>query len=283
MRELLKDSLQDLDRLYKRRSSVTGVPTGFATLDRWTAGWQAGDLIIIGARPSMGKTSLALGMAVHAALQEQRVVGIFSLEMSKRQLVYRILSAEASIDAHVLRTGQLSKDSFWRLAEAAGRLENIALSIDDSGGLTVSQLRGKARRLKAERGLDLLVVDYLQLMQGRSDSESRQQEISDISRSLKSLAKELDVPVIALSQLSRAVETRKPPIPMLADLRESGAIEQDADVVMFIYREDFYDPESPRKGIAEILIRKHRNGPTGDIELEFSEQYARFREISQHE
>lgn len=283
MKELLKDSLDDLDRLQKRKTSVTGVPTGFVTLDRWTAGWQAGDLIIIGARPSMGKTSLALGMAVYAALYEQRAVGIFSLEMSKRQLVYRILSAEASIDAHMLRTGQLSKDSWWRLAEATGRLENIPFSIDDSGGLTVSQLRGKARRLKAERGLDLLVVDYLQLMQGRSDSESRQQEISDISRSLKSLAKELDVPVIALSQLSRAVEARKPPIPMLADLRESGAIEQDADVVMFIYREDFYDPDSPRKGIAEILIRKHRNGPTGDIELEFSEQYARFREIDAHE
>jgi len=282
MRDLLKDSLQDLDRLHKRKTSVTGVPTGFPTLDRWTAGWQSGDLIIIGARPSMGKTSLALGMALHAALHEQRAVGIFSLEMSKRQLVYRMLSAEASIDAHMLRTGQLSKDSWWRLAEATGRLENIPLSIDDSGGLTVSQLRGKARRLKAEHGLDLLVVDYLQLMQGRSDSESRQQEISDISRSLKSLAKELDVPVIALSQLSRAVESRKPPIPMLADLRESGAIEQDADVVMFIYREDFYDPESPRKGIAEILIRKHRNGPTGDIELEFSEQYARFREIETH-
>ncbi len=280
---LLKGSLDDLDRLYKRRTAVTGVPSGFPSIDRMTAGWQPGDLVIIGARPSMGKTSLALGMALHAALKEKLVVGIFSLEMPKKQLTLRLLSAEASIDAHMLRTGQLHKDAWWRLSEAVGRLEGLPLFIDDSGGLTVAQLRGKARRLKAERGLSLLIVDYLQLMQGRSDSESRQQEISDISRSLKSLAKELDVPVIALSQLSRAVEARRPPIPMLADLRESGAIEQDADVVMFIYREDFYDPDSQRKGIAEILIRKHRNGPTGDLMLHFSEQHARFSELEHHD
>jgi replicative DNA helicase len=195
-----------------------------------------------------------------------------------------MLSAEASIDAHMLRTGQLSPAAWWQLSEAAGRLEGAPIYIDDSGALTVSQLRGKARRLKAEHGLSLLIVDYLQLMQGRSDAESRQQEISDISRSLKCLAKDLDVPIIALSQLSRAVENRKPPIPTLADLRESGAIEQDADVVMFIYREEFYDhdQDSPKKGIAAILIRKHRNGPTGDVELRFSEQYARFSELESH-
>lgn len=280
---LLKGSLEDLDRLYKRQTAVTGVPSGFPSIDRMTAGWQPGDLVIIGARPSMGKTSLALGMALHAALKEKLVVGIFSLEMPKKQLTLRLLSAEASIDAHMLRTGQLHKDAWWRLSEAVGRLEGLPLFIDDSGGLTVAQLRGKARRLKAERGLSLLIVDYLQLMQGRAGAESRQQEISDISRALKSLAKELDVPVIALSQLSRAVEARRPPIPMLADLRESGAIEQDADVVMFIYREDFYDPDSQRKGIAEVLIRKHRNGPTGDLMLHFSEKHARFSELEHHD
>ena len=180
------------------------------------------------------------------------------------------------VDSHGLRTGKLQKEDWWRLAEAAGRLEQAPIYIDDTGGITVQQMRGKARRLKAERGLDLLIVDYLQLMQGRSDSESRQQEISDISRSLKSLAKELNVPVVALSQLSRAVEARKPPIPMLADLRESGAIEQDADVVMFIYREDVYDQNSERKGIADILVSKHRNGPIGRKELFFHDRFAKF-------
>ena len=217
---IIKESLDLVDKLSKRKEHVTGVPTGFYDLDDITAGLQPSDLIVIAGRPSMGKTSLALGMATHAAIHAKAVVGIFSLEMSKPQIVLRMLSSEARVDSHGLRTGKIQKEDWWRLAEAAGRLEQAQIFIDDTGGITVQQMRGKARRLKAEKGLDLLIVDYLQLMQGRSDSESRQQEISDISRSLKALAKELNVPVIALSQLSRAVEARKPPIPMLADLRE---------------------------------------------------------------
>ncbi len=217
---IIKESLELVDRLSKRKERVTGVPTGFYDLDDLTAGLQASDLIVIAGRPSMGKTSLALGIAQHAAIHAGAVVGIFSLEMSKPQLVLRMLSSEARVDSHALRTGRLQKEDWWRLAEAAGRLEQAPIFIDDTGALSVQQMRGKARRLKAERGLDLLIVDYLQLMQGRSDAESRQQEISDISRSLKGLAKELNIPVVALSQLSRNVENRKPPIPMLADLRE---------------------------------------------------------------
>ena len=281
--QIIKESLDVVDRLSKRKERVTGVPTGYYDLDDLTAGLQASDLIVIAGRPSMGKTSLALGMAQHAALHAGAVVGIFSLEMSKPQLVLRMLSSEARVDSHALRTGKLQKEDWWRLAEAAGRLEQAPIFIDDSGALTVQQMRGKARRLKAERGLDLLIVDYLQLMQGRSDAESRQQEISDISRSLKSLAKELNVPVIALSQLSRAVENRKPPIPMLADLRESGAIEQDADVVMFIYREEVYDQASERKGIADILVSKHRNGPIGKRELFFHDRFAKFESLENRE
>lgn len=276
---IIKESLAIVDQLSKRKERVTGVPTGFYDIDDITAGLQPSDLIVIAGRPSMGKTSLALGMAQHAAIHAHKVVGIFSLEMSNAQLVLRLLSSEAHVDSHALRTGRLQKEDWWRLAEAAGRLEQARIFIDDTGSLTVQQMRGKARRLKAEHGLDLLIVDYLQLMQGRSDAESRQQEISDISRSLKALAKELNVPVVALSQLSRAVENRKPPIPMLADLRESGAIEQDADVVVFIYREDVYVPDTENKGIADILIRKHRNGPTGERKLFFHEKFARFESL----
>ena len=280
---IIKESLDLVDKLSKRKEHVTGVPTGFYDLDDITAGLQPSDLVVIAGRPSMGKTSLVLGMAAHAALHAASSVGIFSLEMSKPQIVLRMLSSEARVDSHALRTGKLQKEDWWRLAEAAGRLEQAPIYIDDTGGITVQQMRGKARRLKAERGLDLLIVDYLQLMQGRSDAESRQQEISDISRSLKALAKELNVPVIALSQLSRAVEARKPPIPMLADLRESGAIEQDADVVMFIYREDVYDQNSERKGIADILVSKHRNGPIGKKELFFHDRYAKFESLDKSE
>lgn len=276
---IIKESLDLVDQLSKRKEHVTGVPTGYYDLDDLTAGLQPSDLIVVAGRPSMGKTSLALGFATHAAIHAKAVVGIFSLEMSKPQIVLRMLSSEARVDSHALRTGKLQKEDWWRLAEAAGRLEQAPIYIDDTGNLTVQQMRGKARRLKAEKGLDLLIVDYLQLMQGRADAESRQQEISDISRSLKSLAKELNVPVVALSQLSRAVESRKPPIPMLADLRESGAIEQDADVVMFIYREDVYDPDSERKGIADIIVSKHRNGPTGKRELFFHDRYAKFESL----
>ena len=281
--QIIKESLDLVDKLSKRKEHVTGVPTGYYDLDDLTAGLQPSDLIVVAGRPSMGKTSLALGFATHAAIHTQAVVGIFSLEMSKPQIVLRMLSSEARVDSHALRTGKLQKEDWWRLAEAAGKLEQAPIYIDDAGGITVQQMRGKARRLKAEKGLDLLIVDYLQLMQGRSDSESRQQEISDISRSLKSLAKELNVPVVALSQLSRAVEARKPPIPMLADLRESGAIEQDADVVMFIYREDVYDQNSERKGIADIIVSKHRNGPIGKKELFFQDRFAKFESLDLRE
>lgn len=284
MHQIVKESIEIVDRLFSRKERITGVPTGYRVLDDITAGLQPSDLIIIAGRPSMGKTSLALGMAEHAAIRANSTVGIFSLEMSQAQLVLRMLSSQAFLDSHALRTGQLTSENWHALCAAADRLERASIFIDDSGGLTVQQMRGKARRLKAEHGLDLLIIDYLQLMQGRSDSESRQQEISDISRSLKALAKELDIPVVALSQLSRAVENRTDKRPVLSDLRESGAIEQDADIVMFIYREEVYNPDTEeKKGIADILIRKHRNGPTGDRTLTFQEQYAKFADLeTQH-
>ena len=281
MKQAVLESMEFVDRLYTRKEKITGVPTGYREIDDITAGLQPSDLIIIAGRPSMGKTSLALGMAEHAAIRANLTVGIFSLEMSKVQLVLRMLSSQANLDSHALRTGQVNRQTEWSLlVDAANRLASAGIFIDDSGGLTVHQMRGKARRLKAEHGLDLLIIDYLQLMQGRSDSESRQQEISDISRSLKALAKELDIPVVALSQLSRAVENRTDKRPVLSDLRESGAIEQDADVVMFIYREEVYNPDTEEKRhIADILIRKHRNGPTGDRQLTFLEQYAKFANL----
>jgi replicative DNA helicase len=286
VKHIISESIDLVDKLYQSKEKITGVPTGYYDLDNLTAGLQASDLIVVAGRPSMGKTSLALGMAEHAALEASKVVGIFSLEMSKAQLVLRMLSSRAHVDSHSLRTGKLTSEDWKHLIAAADRLSQAPIFIDDSGALTVQQMRGKARRLKAENGLDLLIVDYLQLMQGRSDAESRQQEISDISRSLKALAKELNVPVIALSQLSRAVESRKPPIPVLADLRESGAIEQDADIVLFIYREDVYEPDSEKKGIADILVRKHRNGPIselGQIQLFFHDKYAKFESLDKRE
>jgi replicative DNA helicase len=281
--QIIKESIEIVDRLYSRQEKITGVPTGYTEIDDITAGLQASDLIVIAGRPSMGKTSFSLGIAEHAAIQCNLKVGIFSLEMSKAQLVLRMLSSQAHLDSHALRTGQLTEKDWRYLCDAADRLERASIFIDDSGNLTVQQMRGKARRLKAEHGLDLLIIDYLQLMQGRSDSESRQQEISDISRALKALAKELEIPVVALSQLSRAVENRKPPIPVLADLRESGAIEQDADVVMFIYRDEVYNSDTEEKGIADILVRKHRNGPTGDRQLFFHDRYAKFADLERRE
>jgi replicative DNA helicase len=276
---ILQESIEIVDKLYSRKERITGVPTGFKDLDNLLAGLQASDLIIVAGRPSMGKTSLALGMAEYSALKANAVVGIFSLEMSKAQLVLRMLSSQALLDSHAVRTGQLKNADWEALTGAASRLEQAKIFIDDSGNLTVQQMRGKARRLKAEHGLSLLIVDYLQLMEGRGNSESRQQEISDISRALKGLAKELNIPVIALSQLSRAVENRTDKRPMLADLRESGAIEQDADVVMFIYRDEVYNPDSDDKGIANILVRKHRNGPIGEVDLQFHDRYAKFHDL----
>jgi replicative DNA helicase len=254
------------------------VPTGFADLDKLTGGLQKSDLIIIGARPSIGKTAFALGIAYGAGVLHAKTVGIFSLEMSAEQLVQRLLSTETGVDSHRLRLGQIDDHEWDRISRAFGRLAEAQIYIDDSAGLSIMELRSKCRRLQAERGLDLLVIDYLQLMSGRR-SENRVQEISEISRGLKSIARELNIPVIALSQLSRQIESRSDHHPLLSDLRESGSIEQDADIVMFIYRDEVYDPNSEQKGIAEISIAKHRNGPVGTVNLRFFQKTARFADL----
>jgi replicative DNA helicase len=264
---------------YAKREThaLTGLSTGFRDLDEKTSGLQKTDLIIVAARPSMGKTALCLTLAQNAAILERAVVAVFSLEMSKEQLVMRMLSSEAKVDAHRFRTGYLTRDEWGRLAEAIGTLSEAKIFIDDTPGISVLEMRAKTRRLFAEqKKLDLIVVDYLQLMSGSKRSESRQQEVSQISRELKALAKELQVPVVALSQLSRAPEARNPPKPMMSDLRESGSIEQDADVVAFIYREDYYKPTEENQGIAELLISKQRNGPTGTVKLAFLKEFTRF-------
>jgi replicative DNA helicase len=264
---------------YARREShaLTGLSTGFRDLDQMTSGLQQTDLIIVAARPSMGKTALCLTLAQNAATLENAVVAVFSLEMSKEQLVMRMLSSEARVDAHRFRSGFLTRDEWGRLATAIGTLSEAKIFIDDTAGISVLEMRAKTRRLIAEqKKLDLIVVDYLQLMSGSRRTESRQQEVSAISRELKGLAKELGVPVVALSQLSRAPEARNPPKPMMSDLRESGSIEQDADVVAFIYRDDYYKPTDENAGIAELIISKQRNGPTGTVKLAFLKEFTRF-------
>jgi len=285
-KDIVKDSFEMIERLYDRKEMITGVPTGFTELDELTAGLQPSDLIIVAGRPSMGKTAFCLNMASHVAIEKKTPVLIFSLEMSKEQLIIRMLASEARIDAKRVRTGHLQQSDWNKLTSAAGELSESPIFIDDSSSLNVLEMRAKARRLKREHGLGLIIVDYLQLMRGYGNVESRQQEISDISRSLKGLAKELACPVIALSQLNRAVETRTDRKPLLADLRESGAIEQDADVIMFIYREEFYKrcdcpQDGPcmcgRRGKATVSIGKQRNGPAGvDVDLTFISKYARF-------
>lgn len=279
IKSILTEAFDRIDDLHKNKGKIRGVPTGFRDLDNILAGLQPSDLIIIAARPSMGKTSLALNIAEHVASKEKIPVAVFSLEQSKEQLVDRLLCGEAGVDAWKLRTGNLSEADFPKIGYAMGILSESLLYIDDAPMLNVMEIRTKCRRLQSEHGLGLVVVDYLQLMQGRSTSAdaNRVQEVSEISRGLKGLARELDVPVIVLSQLNRAVEHRPDKRPMLADLRDSGSIEQDADVVAFIYREDYYNPETDRKGISEILIRKHRNGPIGSIELFFIPEQTRFR------
>jgi replicative DNA helicase len=280
VREIVKASFETIERLYEKKERVTGVPTGFTDLDEMTSGLQPSDLIIVAGRPSMGKTALALSIAQYAAIEKRETVAIFSLEMSKEQLVLRMLCSEARVDAHKLRSGFLGRTDWPKLTSAAGRLAEAPIYIDDSPAMTVLEMRAKARRLKAERGLGLVIVDYLQLMRGRGGADNREQEISDISRSLKALAKELAIPVIALSQLSRAVETRGgDKKPQLSDLRESGAIEQDADVVMFIFREEVYRQTEENRGIADILLRKQRNGPTGEIQMAFIDRYTRFENL----
>ena len=283
---VLTEAFNRIDEIHKEAGKLRGVPTGFSGLDNKLGGMQKSDLIIIAARPSLGKTSLALDIARHVAVKEKIPVGLFSLEMSKDQLVDRLLCAEANVDLWKMRTGKLSdspeQDDFPRIGQAMGILSEAPIYIDDTANLNIMEIRTKARRLQMEHGLGLLVIDYLQLMEGRAGSDNRVQEIAEISRSLKGIARELNIPVLALSQLSRAVEMQNVPIPKLAHLRESGSIEQDADVVMFIYREEYYQKDTERKGIADIMIAKHRNGPTGQIELFFDLEKASFRNLEKH-
>ncbi len=276
IRDLLHEQLEHVEKLQERGASVTGVPTGFVDLDNLTSGLQPSNLVIVAARPSFGKTSLALNIAQQAATDFQVPTAIFSLEMSRTELVQRLVCAEALVDVSKLRRGNLSDQDWSRLATAVGRLADAPIFIDDTESVTVLEIRAKARRLKQKSGLGLVIIDYLQLMQGPRRSENRQQEISEISRSLKILARELDVPVLAVSQLSRGVESRMDKRPMLSDLRESGAIEQDSDIVMFIYRDEVYNADSTDKGTAEIIVAKHRNGPVGRLKLTFLENYTKF-------
>ena len=280
--EVLIKTFEQVEQMAQNKGSITGVPTGFVDFDKLTCGLQKSDLIILAARPSMGKTTLGLMMALNAAVRAKIPVAVFSLEMSKEQLVQRMLCAEAMVDQHKLRTGFLEQEDWNRLTEVAGYLADAPIYIDDTASISIRELRAKARRLQGEKGLGLIVIDYLQLMQGSRRIESRQQEIAEISRSLKGIAKELNVPVIALSQLSRAVEQRQDKKPIMSDLRESGSIEQDADVVIFIYRDEYYNPESEKKGIAEIIIAKQRNGPIGSVELGFFKEYTKFVNLEKH-
>jgi replicative DNA helicase len=282
LKDIIKASFKTIERLYEKRQLITGVPTGFTKLDELTSGLQPSDLIIVAGRPSMGKTALALDIAAYAAVEGGIPSAIFSLEMAKEQLALRMLCSEAKVDAHRLRGGFLSESDWPKLTRAAGSLSEAPIFIDDTPGLSALEMRAKSRRLKAEHNLGLVVVDYLQLMRGRADSDNREQEISDISRSLKALAKELNVPVMALSQLNRRVEERGDRRPQLSDLRESGAIEQDADVIIFLYRDEVYNKsqDNPNKGKAEIIIGKQRNGPTDKFELTFLDKFTCFENLT---
>lgn len=280
IRQVVMNAMDRIEKAAKNKGAVTGVATGFIDLDYRTAGMQPSDLILIAARPSMGKTAFALNIAQHVAFKQNKTVAVFSLEMSKEQLVNRMFSLESNVDAQKLRTGQLEDMEWERLIESAGVIGRSNLIIDDTPGITVSELRSKCRKYKLEQNLSMVIIDYLQLMTGSGRTESRQQEISDISRSLKAVARELSVPVLALSQLSRAVEQRPDHRPMLSDLRESGAIEQDADVVMFIYRDDYYNHDTEKKGVSEIIIAKQRNGPIGTVELAWLPEYTKFANLA---
>ncbi len=281
IREIVKDSFTTIERLFKKKELVTGVPSGFKELDRMTAGFQPSDLIIIAGRPSMGKTAFCLNVAEYAAIENKIPVAIFSLEMSKEQLVIRMLCSQAHVEGTRLRTGYLNESDWPKLTIAAGNLSEAPIYIDDTAALSALELRAKARRLKSEHGLGMLIVDYLQLMKGRARVENRQQEISEISRSLKALSKELSIPVIAVSQLSRKTEERTGNRPQLSDLRESGAIEQDADLIIFIYRDEVYNrsEDNPNRGKAEVIIGKQRNGPIGKIDLAFLDKFTTFKDL----
>ncbi len=279
IRQVVMNAMDKIEVAAKNKGNVTGIPTGFLDLDYRTAGLQPSDLILIAARPSMGKTAFVLNVAHYIAFRKNMTLAIFSLEMSKEQLVNRMFSMEANVDAQKLRTGQMNDQEWERLIEGAGVIGRSSLIIDDTPGIGIAELRSKCRKYKLEHGLSMIIIDYLQLMTGSGKSDSRQQEISDISRSLKALARELSVPVVALSQLSRAVEQRPDHRPMLSDLRESGAIEQDADVVMFLYRDEYYNHDTDRKGIFEVIIAKQRNGPIGTVELAWLPEYQRIANL----
>lgn len=282
IKDVLLSTFERIEELYNNEGGITGVPTGFPDLDEMTSGFQPSDLILIAARPSMGKTAFALNIAQNAAIRHDIPVAIFSLEMSKEQLVQRMLCSESNVDSHRLRTGRLREDDWPRLARAMGPLSEAPIFIDDTPGISSLELRAKARRLKAEKGLGMVIIDYLQLMSGRN-AENRQQEISAISRSLKALARELNVPVVALSQLSRAPEMRADHRPILSDLRESGSQEQDSDLVAFLYRDEYYNSDTEKKNIAEVIISKQRNGPTGTVELVWLSQFTKFASIERHQ
>jgi replicative DNA helicase len=276
MNTVLERGFLEIERLFNNKGGVTGVPSGFPELDSKTSGFQRGDMVLIAARPSMGKTTFALNLAEYAALREGKSVAVFSLEMSKEQLAYKLLCSQASVDMLKLRTGNLEDKDWESIAKASGPLSTAKIFIDDTAGISVMEMRSKCRKLKIEHGIDLILIDYLQLMSGSRGNESRQQEVSEISRSIKALAKEMQCPVIALSQLSRAPEQRTDHRPMLSDLRESGSIEQDADLVMFLYRDEYYNKETEEKNVAECIIAKQRNGPTGTVKLAWLGQYSKF-------
>lgn len=283
IKSIIFEAFNKIEQLYASKGSITGLATGFKDLDRLTSGLQPSDLILIAARPSMGKTAFVLNIAQHIGIAEKKAVAFFSLEMSKEQLVQRMLCAESAIDSQRLRIGELEAKDWTKLVSGADRLSAAPIFIDDTAGITVMEMRSKARRLKIEYDLQLIIIDYLQLMQGSGKGkggENRQQEISEISRSLKALAREINVPVIALSQLSRSVESRQVKKPMLSDLRESGSLEQDADIVAFLYRDDYYNPDSDKKNITEVIIAKHRNGPVDTVQLFFHKQFTKFSDLS---
>ena len=286
MADLAKESMKEIEKLYEKKEMITGVPSGFRDLDQLTSGFQRSDMIIIAARPSMGKTALCLNVAMNAAIKHKLPVAIFSLEMSRQQIALRMICSEARVNSRKLRSGYLAQEELNRIIAAVGRLHEAPIYVDDSSALNALELRARARRLKKDRKIGMLVVDYLQLLRGASSrysSDNRVQEVSEISRSLKALAKDLDIPVLAVSQLSRSVENRTDKRPLMSDLRESGALEQDADLILFVYREEMYSKENTpedKKGVAEIIIGKHRNGPTGEINLTFLTPYTRFEDFA---
>ena len=285
VKSLLKEAIGRIEMAYEAKGGLTGLPSGFDDLDRLTSGLQPSDLILLAARPSMGKTALTLNLAANVALRKKKSVAFFSLEMSSIQLLMRLISSESGVDSKQIQRGDVSPDEWAAIMGACDNLYNAPLYIDDNSNINVAELRSRARRIQSEHGLDLIIIDYLQLMQGRhtGSNDNRQQEVADISRSLKSLARELKVPVIALSQLSRSVENRQIKRPMLSDLRESGSLEQDADIVMFLYREDYYVKDTENQNITELIVAKHRNGPVDTVRLFFDKEITRFRNLAPKE